>query len=51
MEWVNGKHSMRSGLGSIGVLGWFHLNTRWARVSSIVDAGLEELEDIMGCDK
>ena len=39
------------GLGSSGLLGCFRLITRWARVFSVVDAGLEDWEGVWVCDK
>ena len=51
MESVNGNIRGGRGLGSIEVLGCFQLNTRWARVFSYVDVGLEELEEVIDCDK
>ena len=38
-------------VGGWEALGCFRLNTRWARVSSIVDAGLDDSEDVMDSDK
>ena len=51
MEWVNRNIRGGRGLGSTGVLGGFRSNTRWARVSSIVDAELEDSADVMDCNK
>ena len=34
-------------LGGNGVLGSFCLNTRWARVSPVVDGELEDSQDVM----
>ena len=50
MEWVKRKQSRWSGCGIFGYWDVF-FNTRWARVSSIVEAGLEDSEEEMDCDK
>ena len=34
-----------------GVLGCFRLNTRWAPVSPVVDAELEDSADVMVCER
>ena len=35
----------------IWALGCLHLSSRWARVSSVRDAGFEKSEDVMVCDR
>ena len=49
MKWVTENIRGGPGLEGIWALVCLRLNTRWARVSSVADAGLEDLEDIMVC--
>ena len=51
MKWMIRKCFSWSRVGREWGIGEFCLNTRWARVSPVVDGELKDSEDVMVCER